>query len=163
MMQIFRRAGQWLARLFLTISALCLMALMVLTVLEVIGRYGFNAPIFGRQDLAQILLALTIFLAFPIVTLRGEQIDVDLLDRLFSARAAFWRDRLIALMTSVALLTMGYWLFLRAEKFLNRGITTEMLFLPKYPLIYFIAAVVTITGIAVALHCVARSVKGPKD
>ncbi len=162
MTNIFDRAGQWLARIFLTLSAVCLFSIMILTVVEVIGRYVFNAPIFGRQDLAQILLALSIFLAFPVVTLRGEQIDVDLLDSLFSERAAFWRDRLITLLGSVALLTMGYWLFARAEKVLSRGITTELLFLPKYPLIYFIAAVVTVTGVLLALQCLVRIMKGAR-
>ena len=68
MSQHLKRAGQWLAQICLALSALCLLALMCLTVAEVIGRYGFNAPIFGRQDIAQILLALSIFLAFPVVT-----------------------------------------------------------------------------------------------
>lgn len=160
--EILQRAGHWLARICLILSALCLVALMGLTVVEVIGRYAFNAPIFGRQDIAQILLALAIFLAFPVVTLRGEQINVDLLDGFFSVRGAFWRDIAIMYVTSVALLTMGYWLMERAGKFLSRGITTELLFLPKFPLIYFIAFVVTITGAAVGLRCVIHAVKGPK-
>ena len=105
------RASTWPARTCLALSALCLMALMGLTVVEVIGRYVFNAPIFGRQDVAQILLACSVFFAFPVVTFRGEQIDVDLLDGLFSSHAAFWRDRAIDVVSSVALVTMGYWLF----------------------------------------------------
>ncbi|MEL6933339.1 MAG: TRAP transporter small permease subunit [Pseudomonadota bacterium] len=86
MAQLLQWAGQRLAQICLALSALCLLVLMCLTVAEVIGRYGFNAPIFGRQDIAQILLALSIFMAFPVVTLRGEQIDVDLLDSWFSMR-----------------------------------------------------------------------------
>jgi len=162
MTKIIDRAGLWLARTCLTLSALCLFSIMILTVVEVIGRYLFNAPIFGRQDIAQILLALSIFLAFPVVTLRGEQIDVDLLDGLFSERAAIWRDRLIAVLVAVSLLTMGYWLFARAEKVMSRGITTELLFLPKFPLIYFIAIVVTATGLLLAVQCVTSMVKGKR-
>jgi len=151
MQAVLERASQWLARLCLVLSASCLMVLMLLTVAEVIGRYGFNAPIFGRQDVAQILLAASIFLAFPVVTLRGEQIDVDLLDPLFSETAAYWRDRFIDLVTATAMITMGVWIFHRAEKALSRGITSEMLSFPKYPLIYAIAAIVITTGILVGL------------
>ncbi|MEM8952502.1 MAG: TRAP transporter small permease subunit, partial [Pseudomonadota bacterium] len=93
MASLFRRASHRLARLSLILSKACLIALMGLTVVEVIGRYLFNAPIFGRQDIAQILLASSIFFAFPIVTLKGDQIAVDLLDRMFSSAGAFWRDR----------------------------------------------------------------------
>ena len=147
-------ANQWFASTLLSLSALCLVALMFLTVAEVIGRYLFNAPIFGRQDIAQILLALAIFLAFPVATLRGEHIAVDLLDGMFTRGAAFWRDRAIEVFISASLLTMGVWLFDRAEKALNRGNSTELLFLPKYPLLGFVAIVVTVTGIFVALRTV---------
>lgn len=157
--QFFERASHVLARLCLALSGLCLTALMCLTVAEVIGRYGFNAPIFGRQDIAQILLALSIFLAFPVATLRGEQIAVDLLDGYFSRTAAFWRDRAIEAMISISLLTMGVWLFDRAEKALSRGNSTELLFLPKYPLLGFVAIVVTITGVFVALRAIVLSLK----
>lgn len=160
MQSFLQRASQGLARFSLALSALCLMALMVLTVAEVIGRYMFNAPIFGRQDIAQILLALSIFFAFPVVTLRGDQIAVDLMDGLFTQRAGFWRDRLIESLTCVCLLVMGLWLWDRAEKAFSRGNTSELLFLPKYPLIAFIAIVVGVTGGLLALKIVLSVLKG---
>lgn len=154
------RVSLWLARICLGLSALCLVSLMGLTVAEVVGRYAFNAPIFGRQDLAQILLALSIFLAFPVATLRGEQIAVDLLDGLFVPAAAFWRDRAIEAVVSIALLTMGLWLWDRAEKALSRGNTSELLFLPKYPLIGFIAIVVGLTGVLLVIKVFVRVRQG---
>ncbi len=159
---ILRRAGHWLARILLTLSALCLVALMCLTVAEVIGRYVFNSPIFGRQDIAQILLACSIFLAFTVFKLRWDQIAFDLLDRVFSRGAAYWRDWLIGLLTAAVLLTMGYWLYLRGERFRERGTTSELLFLPEYPLVYFIAATVLATGVILGLHTLARMVMGRK-
>ena len=79
---------------------------------------------------------------------------MDLLDGWFSARGAYWRDLVISLITSISLITMGYWLYMRAEKFQSRGITSELLFLPKYPLVYFIAFVVLASGIFLALRAV---------
>lgn len=160
MANLLQRASHWLARLSLILSKACLIALMGLTVVEVIGRYLFNAPIFGRQDIAQILLASSIFFAFPIVTLKGDQIAVDLLDRMFSSAGGFWRDRMIEALTSSALIVMGYWLFDRAEKAFSRGIKSELLFLPKYPLITLIAAIVCLTGILLALRCALAAIKG---
>lgn len=163
MVHFIKQASQWLARILITLSALCLSTLMLLTVAEVVMRYGFNAPIFGRQDIAQILLALSIFFAFPVVTLRGEQIAVDLLDGAFSRRAAFWRDRAIEALTSAGLVTMGLWLFERAEKAQSRGSTSELLFLPKYPLIEFIAIAVGLSGILLALHTVLQIAQTQKE
>lgn len=141
------RVGDFLVRLCVSLSAMCLLGIMCLTVVEVIGRYGFNSPVFGRQDVAQALLACSIFLTFPVVAIRGEQICVDLLDHFFTPRFAFYRDVLIGLIISGTLITMGYWLFLRAEKIMTRGITSELLFIPKFPLVYFISGIVFVTGI----------------
>ena len=152
MSDLLSRASGMLARLCLALSALCLLALMCLTVAEVIGRYGFNAPIFGRQDIAQILLALSIFLAFPVASMRGQHVAVDLLDGYFPKHVAFWRDRLIEVAVSICLLVMGVWLFDRAEKALSRGSSTELLFLPTYPLLGFVAAVVTVSGALLGLR-----------
>ncbi|MFQ6551716.1 TRAP transporter small permease [Aestuariibius insulae] len=147
MSRLLDRAGLWSARTCIALSAGCLLLLMILTVVEVIGRYLFNAPIFGRQDISQILLAGSIFFALPVVCLRGDQIAVDLFDGMFSARAAFWRDRIIETVTALTFLIMGYWLLDRAQKALSRGTTSELLFLPKYPLIGLIAAIVGLTGL----------------
>ena len=70
MAQLLKWAGQRRAQICLALSALCLLVLMCLTVAEVIGRYGFHAPTFALQVSAQILLALSIFLDYPVVTLR---------------------------------------------------------------------------------------------
>ncbi|MEW7009163.1 TRAP transporter small permease [Lentilitoribacter sp. EG35] len=158
-----KRAGAWLARLSLFLSTVCIVLIMCVTVVEVVGRYMFNAPLFGRQDIAQILLALSIFLAFPVVTLRGGQIDVDLMDFMFSPKAAFIRDRLIEILISLSLLTMGYWLLTRAEKALSRGIVSELLFIPKYPLIYIISGAVFLTGVLVLILMLSRLFKGKPD
>lgn len=148
------RAIQGVARFLLACSALCLTALMLLTVVEVISRYGLNSPIKGRQDIAQILLACSIFFALPVVTLRNEQIVADLLDPLFTENVGWWRDRIIEIFSAVALVTMGYWLLERAEKALKRGSTSEMLSLPKYPLLTFIAIVVLITGVILLIRAI---------
>lgn len=153
-------ANQWFASTLLGLSALCLIALMLLTVAEVVGRYIFNAPIFGRQDIAQILLACSVFFAFPVMTLRGEQISVDLLDGLFSRAAAVVRDRLIEILMSATFITMCVWLLHRAEKAQSRGLTSELLFLPKYPLLYFVAIVVGVTGALLGVRAIWLTISG---
>ena len=153
-------ASRWLARLCLAISALLLLALVGVTVVEVVGRYVFNTPIPGRQDISQLLLALCIFFAFPVVTLRGDQIDVDLMDFAFGPKSAFWRDRLIELLMGGCLLTMSFWLLTRAEKALSRNLVSEVLDIPKYPLVYGITLFVAVTGAAVIGLSIGRIMRG---
>lgn len=49
---------------------LTLFALMVVTSVDVVGRYFFNSPRPGAVELARLMLATLVFLAFPVVTWR---------------------------------------------------------------------------------------------
>src|SRR5688500_8946585 len=60
-------------------AAITLFTLMVLTCADVIGRYFFNRPIWGGFELTEAMLALLIFLGLPLVTLRGDHIEIDML------------------------------------------------------------------------------------
>lgn len=67
-------------------SALCLVAMMLITVADVSLRALSNLPITGAYDLVQLFLVGTIFLSIPEVFLRGENIVVDFIDHLAGAR-----------------------------------------------------------------------------
>ncbi len=70
---------------------------------------------------------------------------------------------MIEALTALVLLTMGLWLFQRAEKAFNRGTASELLFLPKYPLITFIAMAVFLTGLLLAMRCLSSTIKGKRE
>src|SRR5262245_61772159 len=62
------------------VAAVVLFAMMALTCADVIGRYRFNAPVFGAFEITETLLAALIFAGLPLVTLRNEHVTVDVLD-----------------------------------------------------------------------------------
>lgn len=70
-------------------SALCLAAMMLITVADVTLRAVANLPITGAYDLVQLFLVGTVFLSIPDVFLRGENIVVDFVDHLFRPRAIY--------------------------------------------------------------------------
>ncbi len=59
---------------------LVLFAMMVLTCVDVVGRYFLSRPIFGAFEITEMLLAALIFAGLPLVTLRNEHVTVDVLD-----------------------------------------------------------------------------------
>ena len=73
----------------------CLMAIvgvtiflmMAITFIDVVGRYGFNAPIPGGFELIEFLMPLSIFAGLPIITRRRTHIVVSILDRWFRGAA----------------------------------------------------------------------------
>lgn len=70
-------------------SALCLAAMMLITVADVTLRALANLPITGAYDLVQLFLVGTVFLSVPDVFLRGENIVVDFVDHLVGPRAIY--------------------------------------------------------------------------
>ena len=68
-------------------SALFLVAMMMITVADVILRALFNLPITGAYDLVQLFLVGTVFLSIPEVFLNDENIVIDFVDHIFGALA----------------------------------------------------------------------------
>lgn len=62
------------------VAATVMFGLLVLTCMDVAGRYFLNSPVAGGFELTEILLAALIFAGLPLVTLRNEHITVDLFD-----------------------------------------------------------------------------------
>ena len=60
--------------------------MMAITFIDVLGRYGFNAPIPGGFELIEFLMPLSIFAGLPIITRRRTHIIVSILDRWFRGR-----------------------------------------------------------------------------
>jgi TRAP-type C4-dicarboxylate transport system permease small subunit len=65
------------ARLCGLVAGMALVAMMLLTVADVVQRSLFNVPIRGTLEIVELLLACTFFLALPAVFLREENITVD--------------------------------------------------------------------------------------
>ena len=72
--------ARWLAFLLELIAAIMLMALMLVTCIDVVGRYAFNNPIPGAIELTHMSMAMQGFGVRPVVTWRGGHRVVDVLD-----------------------------------------------------------------------------------
>ncbi|MBS0316985.1 MAG: TRAP transporter small permease subunit, partial [Proteobacteria bacterium] len=64
--------------------AATLMFIMLLTLVDVFMRYWLHNPITGSAELVMFAMAIFIFSAFPLVTLRGQHISVAILRGRFS-------------------------------------------------------------------------------
>ena len=66
------------------IVAVLLMAMMLITVVDVVGRYAVKQPVPGAYELIELMLAILIFMALPLVCLKDENITVTVLIERFS-------------------------------------------------------------------------------
>ena len=61
-------------------AALALFLMMMLTVVDVVGRKFLGHSVFGSLELTELAMLVLIFMALPVATLAGQQIYFDLFD-----------------------------------------------------------------------------------
>lgn len=143
---------KWLAFFFEFIAAIALFALMVLTCVDVIGRYFLSSPVLGATELTEIGLAIVVFSVMPVVTWRGLHIVVDLID-------IFVRDIVLQvfLFVSTAIIAtsmyfVSYRIWEQGSRMLRRGITTDFLLIESGYVIKFIAVFSWLTGFSAIIY-----------
>lgn len=129
MARLSARVNRWLHG----VSAVALLAVMLLTVADVVGRWLLNQPAQGTVELTQLALVAIVFLALGRVEDRGEHIAVDLVvDRL---PRRWWRAaRVVAGLVSVVVVTLVTWqLYEFAGRMRTGDYVTGVLAIPIYP------------------------------
>lgn len=137
----------WIAVLPTWLAAATLFILMGMTFADVILRSAFDAPIEWASELTRIFLAVVVFASLPLVSWRSQHIIVDLMDPLFSKRAAQVRDIVIDLACGLLLLWPAKRVWDLAERARDFGDVTEHMEFPQYLIGWFIAAFTLITAL----------------
>lgn len=141
-----------MARLLGGMAVLFLFAMMLLTFIDVWGRYFFNSPVPGGFEITEIMLATLIFCGLPLMTLAREHITVDLFDRFIPERILPIRDGVISLISGVMLSVVSVQLWLRWEETVAYGDTTAILLIPMSPTTFFMFLMTGLTAIVFFFH-----------
>lgn len=128
--QTITKFSQYLGLCLNIASGMVLLAMMIITCLDVFGRYLLNKPLMGSTELTEIALGLVIFLALPVVSWRHEHVVVDIFDRFFSPLAHFIRALIIDLIFAIVLYFVGRRLLVLGERSLNYEEVSEFLHIP---------------------------------
>jgi TRAP-type C4-dicarboxylate transport system permease small subunit len=129
------------------IAAVCLAAMMLLTVADVTLRAFFNAPIRGVYELIELLLAYTFFVALPAVFLRDDNIVVNVVDDL-APRSVPVLKRIAEALAVVVLAVMAWQGWLAARDTIAFNDVTADLGLSRA--LHWIALLVGVVGAAIA-------------
>jgi TRAP-type C4-dicarboxylate transport system permease small subunit len=140
-------AAAWLDRVLGAAAAVLLFGLMALTTADVIGRYILNWPLRGAFEVTELLLLTLIFAGLPLASRADEHVTLDFIDLTLSERGRLLLRRLIDLVCGVIILGLAWRVWIKAGKIAGYGDTTEVLRLPVGPFVYFMAAMVAVTGI----------------
>ncbi len=123
---------------FANVAAVVLLALVALTVADVIGRYFFRSPVTGAVELVRICMAGIIFFSFPLMFLRNDHIIVDLIP-------IFRRGWLAWIVSIVILAVITYVAYRIGDRVYDYAVrafededVTEYLAIPRWPIVGFI-------------------------
>jgi len=128
---IQRDSAEKVTLIFAWLSETALVSMVLVTVLGVLMRYVFGAPILGVNEITQALSVALVMLALPYATATDAHVRVDLLDKPLG-QIGRWIGEFIAILIGLA---MMYFLIDRSwHKMLDAvefGDTTNMLQLPQ--------------------------------
>lgn len=128
------RATLWLARC----GAACLFALMVLTFVDVGGRF-IRKPILGATEVTALLMGFLVFFTFGHTTVRRGHLRADFIFSRLPLRTQAILDIVTHSLAAVLVAFMTWRLFIYAETFRTSGRFTQTLNIYLWPDAYVIA------------------------
>lgn len=134
-------------RLLNLLAGLMLLLMMLITAVDVVGRYLFNHPLLGGAELIAIMLAASIFLILPTITWHNEHVSVDLVEPWLPRWLRVLRDRLCHLFMTMgcAYMTMTVWKL--AERSARYNSVSEYLAIPSAWAMYLIGVSLWLTAL----------------
>jgi len=141
------RARIWLLRALAFVAGVVLFVLMMLTAVDVVGRYVLNRPLPGAFEITEMMLAALIYCGLPLVSQRREHIVIDTFDPYMPRALKRGLDVLAEVICSASLFGLAWLVFRRAARVLSYGDTTTVLKLPLAPVAYLMAAMLLATAV----------------
>lgn len=140
-------------RLFIAvIGAACLIAMMGLTVADVLGRYLMNAPVPGSTEVTELLLAAVVFLGLPAASIDNDHIAVDVLTSRLSGIRARMMEIGISILSAAVLAVVAWRIWIVGNQIAGYSGTTPTLKLPLAPVAYGSAVLCLVAaGVTLAL------------
>ena len=132
------------------LAAIVLLMLVLITCIDVIGRYFFNSPLTGTVELVEICMGAITFFSFPIMFMRHDHIIVDLIPYFRRGYLGWITSLVILAVTFVVALKLGDRVFDYAVRAFEDGDVTEYLTIPRYPVVGFVSAAI-FTAAAISL------------
>lgn len=133
------------------LAALALFGIMVLTAVDVGGRKLFSASVPGSLELTELLMVAVIFAGLPLVSLHGEHVVFDSLDRWTPPWLRRLQQALVDALIAALLLGLAWLMASKGVQMAGYGETTAQLKLPVYPFVWLMSVLCALTAAVHAL------------
>lgn len=137
-MNTFSKALEKFSGLLKVIGAIALTGMMLLTVVDVVGRF-FKHPIFGSVELVGFLATIVVAAALPYTYKVDGHVGVEILVRLLSKKTQLIIDLFTRTISLVLFYLVTWQMFLYAEDIQKTGEVSMNLEFPIYYIVYVLA------------------------
>ena len=145
-------------------ASVILFVMMLLTFVDVVARYLFNWPLRGGFEMTELMLLVLIFAGLPLVSHADEHVTMDFIDNTLGPRGRTVVMALSQFVCAATMLGLAWLIWLKAGKIAAYGDTTDVLRISLAPFVYFMAAMIALSGLIHAwkiFHPGAPSAGGP--
>ena len=126
-----------------------LLAMMLVTVVDVVARYVFRRPVRGAFEVTELMLVVLIFAGLPLVSLADEHAVMDFVDRVLGPRGRARLVRVVHLVSAAFMGLMAWLMWGKAERIWAYRDATDVLRILYGPFVYFMVAAL---GLAALIH-----------
>ncbi|MCP4009411.1 MAG: TRAP transporter small permease [Proteobacteria bacterium] len=151
--------AKWLAFLLNLTASVVLFLLMVVTCVDVFGRYVFSLPLSGSIELTEMALGILVFSVFPVNAWRNEHIVVDILDRYTPPVVHLVRTVALNVVAAIALYFVGKRILTLGNRSLSYGEESEYLAIPLGWTINFIGLMCWLSAIALLTLGIVKAIE----
>lgn len=127
--------------------SILLFSLMLITVIDVVGRYIFDMPLLGSVELTELILGAIIFCCLPLISWDKEHINVDILENWLPLFFISIRNFVFNLFISIWLFYISIKIFDLANRAYEYEEVTTYLEIPTFFFIYVLGVSCILTGI----------------
>lgn len=126
MARVIQKAASYLV----WIAGAALLAMVLVTVIDVFGRYALGMPVTSGHALVQALVFIVVFLGLPLLSSNRAYMQVELLKTALPPPLARFRERLVEAAAALCLTAFGLQFLWQGRYYADRGELIEMLQLP---------------------------------
>jgi TRAP-type C4-dicarboxylate transport system permease small subunit len=141
------------------LAGAALLAIMLLTGVDVVGRKFFDASLPGALELTELLMVVVIFSALPLVSLQAEHVVFDSLDARLSPRLLRLQQVLVDGLCAACLAGLAWLMWVKGAQLASYGDITAQLKLPVHP---FVRAMGVLCALTAAVHA-AHAIRPPRS
>ena len=145
------------------VAGAALMAMLLITVVDILGRWLFNSPLSGTVETIPLLLVIVVYLGFAHAEHQGDHISVDLLYTHLPRRAQHLSSILSHVFSTIVLVLVTWQLWKYAGVQQRGGYSTAVIEWPIHWFVRIAAAGAALLLLATVTEVIAEICGIPAD